>query len=76
MRFETKLQGLECAMVDVSPSRFEVSPSQEMSASNIKDETVQQQRCKVWEMEKVNKLAFLLGTAAGCCCSGAMAGDK
>ena len=32
-----------------------------------KDETVQQ-RCKVWEMGKVNKLAFLLGSAAGCCC--------
>ena len=34
----------------------------------VKDETVQQ-RCKVWEMEKVNKLAFLLGTTgpAGCC---------
>ena len=28
-----------------------------------KDETVQQ-RCKVWEMQKVNKLAFLLGIAA------------
>ena len=56
---------LRRSMVDASLSRFEVSPSQEMSASNSKDET-NQQRCKVWEMEKVNKLAFLLGTAAGC----------
>ena len=56
------------AMVDNPLSRFEVSPTREVSSSNSKDETVQQ-RWKVWEMEKVNKLAFLLGAGpAGCCC--------
>jgi hypothetical protein len=57
-------------MVDNPVSIFEVSPTRDVSASNSKDETVQQ-RWKVWEMEKVNKLAFLLGAGAGpagCCC--------
>jgi len=34
-----------------------------------------QQRWKVWEMEKVNKLAFLLGTCR-LLLAQAMAGDK
>jgi hypothetical protein len=65
-------------MVDNPPSRFEVSPTGEVSASNhSKDETVQQ-RWKVWEMERVNKLAFLLGAGpAGCWLqSRADGGDK
>lgn len=63
-------------MVDNAMSKFEVSRGRQVSAGNKwKDETAQQ-RCKVWEMEKVNKLAFLLGIAAGCCCLARWRGDK